>query len=484
MSLYLGVDVGTTKIAVVALDVESGRTVAQCETPNDSEITSAAGKALGRSEWDADRAADLTLSCISEAVAKTGGRRIECVGVAGQMHGVLLLGAGGKPAGPFIGWQDQRGQESSPNGGGSYIGLMMRQAGLGGFAHTGCTPATGYMGSTLFWMAVNRDPRVRADGPGAGVKACFLADYIVLRLTGQGPVTDPTNAGGSGIFDVINGQWNKMLIDRLGLRMDLFPPVRKSGETAGTVTAEAAAATGLAAETPVCVGCGDNQAGFAGSVAEASSMLLANIGTGAQVSAWTPRPLIVPSVDTRPHLDGGFLLVGAPLCGGLSYALLRDFFRMVGREFFDARGDEDLYDQTNQLAAAVPQGADGLRCEPLFTGTRLDPSRRATWTGMSQANFTPGHFARAILEGVADELRKYYTGMLEGGVKLHSRLVCAGNGVRRNPLLGTIVGHAFQMPVQVTASTEEAAVGAALLAATGSGRFASLAEACKLVQYR
>ncbi len=38
--------------------------------------------------------------------------------------------------------------------------------------------------------------------------ACFLPDFIVLRLTGRGPVTDPTNAAGSGVLDVATGQWN------------------------------------------------------------------------------------------------------------------------------------------------------------------------------------------------------------------------------------------------------------------------------------
>jgi sugar (pentulose or hexulose) kinase len=73
--------------------------------------------------------------------------------------------------------------------------------------------------------------------------------------------------------------------------------------------------------------------------------------------------------------------------------------------------------------------------------------------------------------------------MLSGGMKPRRQLICTGNGVRRNPLLSEILSTAFQMPLRVTVSTEEAAFGAALLAAVSSGEFASLRDAARLVAY-
>ena len=485
MALHLGVDVGTTKIAAVVVDSDTGREVVVKDVPNDTETTSAADKARGRSEWDAAASAERTFECIAAAVAGAYGGEIKGIGVTGQMHGTVLL-ANGSPVSPFIGWQDRRCQEMLPGRDVNYIDRMMQLAGVGGFAGTGCPPATGYMASTLFWLAQNGNTRVTKSAAGVsrdGVTACFLPDYLVLRLTGRGPVTDPTNAAGAGALDVATGAWNNTLVSKLGLRTDIFPPILKSGAVAGGLTAEAAKALGLKQGIPVCVACGDNQAGFAGSVADPPESILINIGTGAQVSAWVPGCPSAENLDTRPHVDGGFLLVGAPLCGGVSYAFLRDFFLAVGRGFFDGSGDDDIYEKMNSLAAAVPAGADGLRCEPLFTGSRLDPQRRASWNGMSPANFTPGHFARAILEGVAEQVRLHYSDMLGGGMKPRRQLICTGNGVRRNPLLARILSAAFQMPLRVTVSTEESAFGAALLAAVGSGEFASLDDAAKLVTY-
>jgi sugar (pentulose or hexulose) kinase len=485
MAFHLGVDVGTTKIAAVVVDSSSGREVVVKEVPNDTETTSAADKARGRSEWNAAASMKRAFECIAAAVGDARGGEIKGIGVTGQMHGMVLL-ANGSPISPFIGWQDRRCQEMLPGRDVNYIDRMMQLAGVGGFAGTGCTPATGYMASTLFWLAQNGNERVTKSAARArdGVMACFLPDYLVLRLTGRGPVTDPTDAVGAGVLDVATGAWNNGLISKLGLRTDIFPPILKSGAVAGGLTAEAANALGLKEGIPVCVACGDNQAGFAGSVADPPESILVNIGTGAQVSAWVPGCPSAENLDTRPHVDGGFLLVGAPLCGGVSYAFLRDFLLAVGREFFGASGDDDIYAKMNSLAAAAPAGADGLRCEPLFTGSRPDPQRRASWNGMSPANFTPGHFARAIIEGIVEQVRLHYADMLGGGMRPRRQLICTGNGVRRNPLFGQTLSTAFQMPLRVTVSTEEAAFGAALLAAVASGEFASLRDAAKLVAYR
>ena len=137
----------------------------------------------------------------------------------------------------------------------------------------------------------------------------------------------------------------------------------------------------------------------------------------------------------------------------------------------------------NGLAAAVSTGADGLRCEPLFTGTRREPLRRAKWEGVGMGNFSPGHLARALLEGVAGQFRDSYNEMERLGAGGRVTLVGAGNGIRKNPLLREIFQDAFGMPMAIPVHTEEAAFGAALLAAVGDGRFGSFLEAGKMIRY-
>ncbi|MDP6779602.1 MAG: FGGY family carbohydrate kinase, partial [Candidatus Latescibacteria bacterium] len=359
MARFLGLDVGTTTLTALVLEVDTGEVVTVRTAPNTCEVTSAEGRARGRSEWDAAQMAELAREVAAAAVAAGG--TVDGIGVTGQMHGMLLLSDGCRPLGPYVGWQDQRGNDPMGRGPETYVGQMQALSEETGALHRGCRPAAGYLGTTLYWMATNdllpEEPFV----------ASFMPDMIAASLTDTQPVTDATNAAGSGFFDAIDRGWREDLIDALGLSTDILPDVRASCERAGGLSSEAARATGMPAGTPVAVACGDNQASFAGSVGDYEQTLLINVGTGGQVSARVPRPTPTEELEARPHMDGGYLLVGAGLVGGRSYAWLRDFFRQVGEAFFGGTGDEDLYEVMNRLAATVPAGADGLRCEPLFT---------------------------------------------------------------------------------------------------------------------
>ncbi|RJS92979.1 hypothetical protein CW705_02195 [Candidatus Bathyarchaeota archaeon] len=476
MSFFMGVDVGTTNIAVLVVDIHSGMVKAVSVIHNDSEVTDEEGRLKGRSEWDAEKATDIVFQAMAKAAAKVDPQKVRGIGVTGQMHGTVLVSDDGQPLTPFIGWQDKRCRDNIPGTNKSYIARMIELAGENGFRREGCRPATGYMGSTLFWLKENDAL------PSRPATACFLPDYVVMRLTGCDPVTDPTNAGSSGIFDVISKRWDYDLIRRLGLQGVQFPEVRGSGEVIGELTSEASRKTGLPRGVSVSVACGDNQASFLGSVADRRISVLVNIGTGGQVSMWVPRYIEVKNAETRCYFDGGYLLVGADICGGSSYALLHRFFLDVGRAFFGSKGDENLYEKMTAYAAKVPPGSDGLRCEPFFGGTRLDPDRKAAWVGLNESNFTAGHFSRALLEGIARHFKILYEHMLQGGASHRKCLVGSGNGMRKNALLAEIFSDMFNMPIRVPLNPEEAAFGAALLAAVGYGKF-DFEEAACLVSY-
>jgi sugar (pentulose or hexulose) kinase len=261
------------------------------------------------------------------------------------------------------------------------------------------------------------------------------------------------------------------LIERLNLPMDILPPIRPAPAAAGGLRAELAGQVGLRVGVPVSVSVGDNQASFAGSVSDYVNSLALNIGTGGQLSAYIPEYLRDDQLETRCFPGGGYILVSAGLCGGRSYAILRDFYRAVGAAFFGARGDEDIYERMNELAARVPSGSEGVLCEPLFAGTRHDSARRASWRGLSAGNFDPAHLTRALLEGLARTFAESYKRMLQIGVSKRETLIGSGNGIRRNCVLAEIAAREFRMPLYTPAHEEEAAYGAALLAAVGAGEF-------------
>ena len=476
MGLFVGLDVGTTSVSAVVLDADTSRLVAALSLPH---AAGRAGAIPGRAELDLDALWSAAQNALGEVVAAAGGRvDVAALGVTGQMHGLALVRPNGTPVSPAITWQDQRATERDESGA-TYLERFVSQAGgPAAFERMGALPAIGYLGLSLYWL------RRRGLLPAPPVTACLIPDAIVTRLTGGTPVTDPTDAASTGLYDVAAGAWDTELLHRLGIPQGLLAPVRASGEVAGGLRHEVADRVGLPAGLPVAVAIGDNQASFIGSVKDAARSLLVNIGTGAQVSALVDTFAREPGLEARPFPGGRYLLVGAGLYGGASYALLRDLFRQIGRAFFGARGDEGLYERMNQLADEVPPGSDGLRCVPLFSGTRVDPTVRGSFTGLSPRNLTPGHLARALLEGVADQLHALYNAMrpLAGP---RTDLVGAGNAIARNALLARILAARFGLPLHLPAFDEAAAVGAALVAATTVGTIRDIdAAMASTLRYR
>jgi sugar (pentulose or hexulose) kinase len=475
---FLGIDLGTTTISAVALDAAGGELLASRTVPNTAEITSPADKARGRSEWDVSAIARQACGCLRDLAGQLRGRGSELagLGITGQQHGMVLVDPDLRPRSPLINWQDRRGDEVIPGTSETWVQRARALLGPDAPQRTGCRLATGYLGLTLFWLKQHGLLTGRST-------ACFLMDYLAADLTGGDPVTDPTCAASSGVFDVQRDEWDQPALDALDISPEQLPEIRQSGAPLGGLGQVAAEETGLPQGLPVFVGIGDNQASFLGSVAERDRTILVNVGTGGQVTAYSEHFVYHPELETRPFPRGGHLLVAAGLSGGSAYAALEGFFRAVGVEVLGATADEPLYPVMNRLAAGAPAGAGGVRCEPFFAGTRERPRLRAAWTGVSAENFTPANVTRALLEGMA---RTFASGQELIGSALGRRgsaLVGAGNGVRANPLLARLIGEGLGLPLRVPLHREEAACGAARLAAVGAGVFPDLAAACATLRY-
>lgn len=477
MPLSLGLDLGTTSITALALDTSNGEIVARNTVANNAEVTNQADKARGWSEWDADRIASLALGCLRSLSASLAARLPEVagLGLTGQQHGVVLVGERGTPVSPFINWQDRRVEEVQPGGGATWLAEIRSRARNESHRRTGCTISAGYMAATLYWLKAHGMLPSQAKG-------CFLVDFIAMLLTGSDPRTDATSAASSGLLDVQNGAWDRPTIDALALPTDIFPEICPAGAVQGPLREREGRLAGLPTGLPICVGMGDNQSSFFGSVAELNDTVLVNVGTGGQVAAYCKQFISRPNLETRPF-PGGYLLVKAGLCGGRTYALLERFFRQVCADFGSGSANAAVFDTMNRLAAEAPHGAGGLRWEPLFTGSRENPELRGTLTGMSAENFSPSHFSRALLEGMAAVFYDGYREISEALGGPRTCLVGAGNGIRENALLAGIVAADFGRPMMVPSHREEAAFGAALLAAVGLGLLPDRKAAGRLIHY-
>ncbi len=467
--MLIGLDIGTTSLSAVALDPATGRQAAQRTVAN----RAGSSPRPGRAELDLSRLYELTVQCLTELVAQAdlAPTAIQGIGVTGQQHGVALIGPDALPAAPAITWQDLRVQEPLPGSDRPVLDRFISAAGgREAFRNTGCLPAAGFLGPSLYWL------RLQNALPGPPVTACFVPDAVVSFLTGATVVCEPTLAASSGIFDIRANCWDPALLERLNLPGRLFPPIGDAGDVVGGLRRELAEAAGLKQGTPVTVALGDNQASVIGSAPEPGKSLLLNVGTGGQISARTDSFHFIPGLENRPFPEGKYLLIGGGLFGGRSYAYLQHFFQQVGAGLLDTEVPDNLYERMTELAATVPAGSDGLHCEPFFTGSRTDPGLRASFSGLSPHNFTPAHFARALLEGMVDGFFAFFEQM-EPVVGTPPLLVGAGNGVRQNRLLAQILARRFEKTLLIPSHAEEAAVGAAVAASVGLGIFQDLETA-------
>ena len=139
-----------------------------------------------------------------------------------------------------------------PGGASTWLQAFVEQAGgLNAFLGTGCAPAPGFMGPSLYWLYHEMS------GFPDGALACLIPDVAVSFLTGLPPVTDVTDGASSGLLDIGSGDWAWELIERLALPRDVFPPIQAAGTERSSLLAGIAEATGLE-QIPVCVAAGDN----------------------------------------------------------------------------------------------------------------------------------------------------------------------------------------------------------------------------------
>jgi sedoheptulokinase len=364
---------------------------------------------------------------------------IEAIGLTGQQHGILYLDASGRPAGPLITWQDERGNLAyDPVSEESYATRMS--------CVTGYSLASGY-GTVTHWYNV-RNGLV----PKEAVVFCTIADYVGIRLSGKTtPLLNASNAASFGAFNISRNCFDGPAIEKLGVGK--FPLPQITNEVLLGYTEN---------EIPVSVAIGDNQASYLGATGGMEKSCLINIGTGSQVSLLTNAPTLYPGLDTRPFLKGGYLVVGAALCGGRAYALLENLFRqtvhmVTGKEI-------SCYEAMQELLKNQLQPTDCPKMRTTFAGTREDASQRATIHDLDIFNMTPLHLIYATMYGIAEELFELYERYLscEGGRP--EIMFGAGNALRKNPVLCRIISETFGNELHLSNVEEEAAFDEALWA--------------------
>ena len=242
------------------------------------------------------------------------------------------------------------------------------------------------------------------------------------------------------------------MIRKLGIPVEIFPSVQRTSSVAGYLADEWVRLLHLSVDIPVIFGGGDNQLSMLGSgLISPNSPALINIGTGAQISKVSSVFQKIMGVEVRPFFDGQFALVSASLGGGGHYQQLRDSFI--------ARGIMLDYAEMDALAKGVPAGSEGLM---YCSGpSRSQPQRKRGFFGNMEKITSPGHQARAVMEGVLMDL--YEADQLMGQDGEQEWLIGSGKALQQSQVWAQIAADLFGRGLQIP-YVETAILGVALAA--------------------
>ena len=454
MSALLGIDLGTSSVKVVVYSTNGNILgLGSAEYPI---LTPQPGWA----EQDPEHWWSATVQAVRSAHAAAGQPEILGIGFSGQMHGPALLDKQHRLLGNAIIWADQRS--------GPLLAEIESLVGRKRLAEVcGTAPAAGFLIATLRWLQ-RFDPG-RLESVGA---ILLPKDYVRFRITGE-VATDASDAAATGLFDVARRIWAWEVIERLGLPRTIFPAIRDSAEVCGKLQSAPATELGLNPGIPVAAGSADQPAQAVGNGLIEPGQGSVTIGTGGQVFV----PLADPVFDSQGRLHtfchalpSRWYLLGAMLSAGMALRWARNVLRC----------DQVSYRDLDQMAAAVPIGAEGLVFLPYLVGERsplMDPRGRGTFAGLTLRHDT-GHFFRAVLEGISYAMRQIVETIEETGVRM-DRWVASGNGLASN-LWRQMLADTLNRPLlrgEDANSAERAGVGAAILGGIGAGVLSGFKEA-------
>lgn len=449
--LLLGLDAGNTVIKAVLFE-PTGRQLAASQRNGASHAP--APRHVERDMGELWRNAAIVIrECLERA--SVDGSAVAAIGCAGHGNGLYLVDRAGDPL-LAIQSLDTRAAE---------LAETLRGDGNDARLHGLClqAPWPAQTPTLLAWVR-RHEPELYAR---AGT-AFLCKDFVTWKLTGR-RVSDVSDMSGAGFVRMPEGRYDEDLLAAYGLgdARSLLPDLLGPTDVAGHVTPDAAAATGLAAGTPVVAGLFDVVASALGSGAAEPGEASIIAGT------WSINQVIArePIADRSVFMVSRFGpdRVMAIESSATSAANLEWYVR----ELVERGGHaDDPFGACNARVAAVIPAADDPFFHPFLYGSGQGAFMRAGVYGLAGWH-GEGHLLRALFEGVAFEHRRHVDVLRAAGVRFE-RAALSGGGAR-SAVWPQMFADVLGIPVAVADCAETGALGAAIAAGVGVGVFPDLA---------
>ena len=439
--MFLGLDIGTSGVKAVVVN-ESQQLLAQATVPLKISRPRPGWSEQDPEDWWQACVAALAELCVACSVNL---KKIQAIGLSGQMHGATLLDRSGKVLRPAILWNDSRSQAQC-------AALEQRAPELRKI--TGNLAMPGFTAPKLLWVAAHERGLFQRIH-----KVLLPKDYIRYRLSGSFG-SDMSDAAGTLWLDVGNRIWSEPLLEACGLRLSQMPELSEGSRQSGELTAEAAHQLGLNPGITIAAGGGDNACAAVGIGAVKPGQAFISLGTSGVFfvanAAFSPNP------EQGMHAFCHALPnVWHQMSVTLSAASCLDWI-------VNLTGAASVGKLIEEIGRLKPDPGT-LLFLPYLSGERTphnDPAAKGVFFGLTHET-TRAELGRAVLEGVAFAFADGQEALLGGGAEIGRTAVIGGGS--RSRLWGEILASVLQRQLDFLADGE---FGPAF----GAGRLARLAH--------
>ncbi|MFD1779390.1 xylulokinase [Fredinandcohnia salidurans] len=451
MKYVIGVDLGTSAVKILLVN-QNGEVAGEVSKSYPLIIEKS-----GYSEQNPEEWVEKTTAGLKELVAGFDGdvNDIEGISFSGQMHGLVLLDKENQVLRNAILWNDTRTTKQCEK--------IYETFGKEKLLEVTKNPALeGFTLPKILWVKEN-EPQIFERSN------LFMLpkDYLRYHITGAIHM-EYSDAAGTLMLDVAKREWSQEVLEAFGLVPEFCPPLVESHDFVGTVIPEFAEVTGLSKATKVFAGGADNACGAIGSGILSEGKTLCSIGTSGVVLSYEERNDL--DFEGKVHYfnhgeENTYYTMGVTLAAGYSLSWFKDTF-----------AKEEAFDQFLEGVDQVPAGSNGLLFTPYIVGERTphaDSNIRGSFIGIDTAHERK-HFARAVLEGITFSLNESIEIFRNSG-KTIDTIISIGGGAKNETWL-QMQADIFNAKIEKLTSEQGPGMGAAMLAAYGSGWFESLKE--------
>lgn len=458
--LLVGIDIGSSSVKVSLLDADSGKAVHAKSFPEEEMLIHSPEK--GWAEQDPEMwwnyTCQATKYVLSKAEVKKG--ELKGIGIAYQMHGLVLVDQEQQVLRPSIIWCDSRAVQIGD--------AAFKELGEEYCLKNLLNSPGNFTASKLHWVIEN-EPELA----GKIHKMMLPGDFIAMKLSGE-IFTSETGLSEGILWDFQQNGLSEKLLEFYHISKDWIPEVVSSYSIQGTVTAEAAASIGIEVGVPIAYRSGDQPNNAFSLDVLKPGELATTAGTSGTVYGVTDKPLYDPlsRVNTFVHVNHTEQnpSYGVLLCVNGTGILNSWLKKLMGSSRIS-------YNEMNTLGSEVEIGAEGLSFIPFGNGAeRIMQNKHvgAHLLGLDLLKHDKRHVIRAAQEGIVCALSFGFRIMKEMGLDL--KIVKAGAAnMFLSPIFRQTFIHMNQVELQLFDT--DGAQGAARGAGIGAGVFANETEA-------